>query len=301
MLRVLRKVFRKNEVVKEAILDADFFLDDQDRRFFNENGYLIVKEVVSKTSIDYILEAYKQLSQYEGFYESDGFITSANYGIAIQQEIHRLLSRVSLDVLPRIFDINKIHYNLLNVLVLKFCKDKKEFFPHQDVPLVEESKGNTIFAWIPTTDIDDKNGCLLVLPGSHKYFRWQRTHDQGNSPLKNIHDEILKHMIPVYLSKGDLVLFDNSLIHASAPNRTNEVRIAMNTGIAPKRLPLINYKVIDKDKKHIEKFYIDEKFWHDGMYIDPHYVPERYHPAVKERILRTGYFTVDEFRRMIKK
>ncbi|MFN8236835.1 MAG: phytanoyl-CoA dioxygenase family protein [Chitinophagales bacterium] len=301
MLQMLRDFIRKKDTVEEVVPDIDFFLDDKNKQFFKENGYVVIKGVVTDTAIGYILEAYKQLSSYEGFYESDGFITSANYGIAIQQEIHKTLSKVSVDVLPKIFDIRKIHYNLLNVLVLKFCKDKKEFFPHQDVPLVEESKGNTIFAWIPTTDIDDQNGSLLVLPGSHKHFRWQRTHDQGNSPLKNIHDEILKHMIPVFLSKGDLILFDNSLIHASAPNRTNEVRIAMNTGIAPKNLPLINYKLIDKDKNNIEKYFIDEQFWHDGLYIDPHYVPERYHPAIKERIRRTKYFSVDEFRRIIKK
>jgi ectoine hydroxylase-related dioxygenase (phytanoyl-CoA dioxygenase family) len=276
-------------------LRYDYFKNPDDRDFISENGYVVIRNVVDMDSIDVILESYKKLSAHENFYEVDGFITSANYGFDIQKHIHQDLRKVNQDILDKIFFTDKIYHDLLNVLVIKFNKDKKEFYAHQDIPLVDELQASTVFAWIPTTEINDKNGALLVLPKSHKWFRWQRTHDQSESPLKNLRDEILKFMIPIHLNKGDLVLFDNSLVHASLPNFTNDTRIAMNTGIASKNFPLIHYQRINNNNKYIEKYTVDESFWLEGHYGIPDSVPERYHPAVIEKIRYSHYISKSNF------
>lgn len=296
MFERLKNIFI-NDVIEQQNydFDLDYFNNESYKLFFKENGYVIIKNVVSEQAINKILEAYQLLIQHKDFYEVDGFITSANYGFDIQFPVHQILKDVNKEVLPKIFDTNKIYHNLLNVLVLKFCKDKKEFFPHQDVPLIEENKGHTIFAWIPTEDINENNGSLLVLPKSHKYFRWQHTHDQTHSPLKNLHNEMLKDMTPIFLKKGDLVLFDNALIHASLPNKTDKVRIAMNTGVAINEMPLINYKIIANKKNYIEKYIIDEEFWQKGNFLNPDYVPEKYFPPVIEKIKRIKLYTKKEF------
>lgn len=300
MFQLLKNIFRPNATKSEVKLDFSFFLNDTHKEFFEQNGYLVIKSVVDESAITHIISAYELLSKHEDFYEADGFITSANYGKAAQELVHKELSEAIKGIIPKLFDTNKIYYNLLNVLVLKFNKDKKEFFPHQDVPYVDESLGCTIFAWIPTEDINEKNGSILVLPKSHKNFRWQRTHDQSFSPLKNLHDEFLKRMIPVYLNKGDLLLFDNSLIHASSPNSTDKIRIALNTGIASRKNPLIHYRLISKSPKYIEKFNIDEDFWLSGDYITPDIVPDKYGKPIREKIRRTRYFTLHEFNKILK-
>lgn len=299
MINFFKKYFVSSTTPVNYNFELDFFLNNEHKVFFKENGYVVIKNIVSEYAINSILAAFNKLKSHSNYYESDGFITSANYGIEIQNQLHTILKEVNDEILPKLFHIDKIYHDLLNVLVLKFNKDKTEFFPHQDVSLIEETKGNTIFAWIPTTDINEKNGNLLVLSGSHNKFRWQRTHDQANSPLKNIHPEILKLMVPLYISKGDLVLFDNALIHASAPNSTNEVRIAMNTGIAAKSSPLIHYKTIPNNKNNIEKFFIDEDFWYKGYYINPDYIPQKYFPAIKEKIYRTKDFSITEFKKIM--
>lgn len=276
-------------------LNYDYIKQEEYRNFLMDNGYVVVKNIVNEDQINTITEAFKILSAHKNFYEVEGFITSANYGFEIQKHIHQELSKVNHGLLDKLFHMDKIYHDLLNVLVIKFNKDKKEFYAHQDIPLVDEFLSPTVFAWIPTTEINEENGALLVLPKSHKYFRWQRTHDQSESPLKKLRDEILKHMIPIYIEKGDLILFDNSLIHASLPNLSGKTRIAMNTGIAPNIYPLIHYQRITNDKKNIEKYVVDENFWHEGHYGIPDSVPEKYHPAVIEKIKYSSIISKSNF------
>ena len=280
-------------------LSYNHFLNKNLSKFYAENGYVVINNIVTDDVIKIIKNAFSILRNHKSYYEVDGFITSANYGFEIQQQIHHELSAVNRVILPKIFDIENIYHNLLNVLVIKYNIDKKDFFAHQDIPLVEESEAPTTYAWIPTTDINEKNGALLVLPKSHKCFRWQRIHDQNNSPLREIRNNLLEYMIPIYLNKGDLILFDNSLIHASAPNITNEVRVAMNTGIAPKYSPLIHYQKIQKSKNKIEKYYVDEDFWQKGYYLNPNTVPEQYNPPIIEKLNFSGKITLDNFNEII--
>lgn len=281
--------------------DYDFVVQPDIKMQLKNNGFAVVKNVVSENEIQIIWNAFDLLSKSKSFYEVDGFITSANYGFEIQKEIHQVLKEVNAGILDKFFLKEKIYHDLLNVLVIKFNKDKNEFYPHQDIPLIDEASGPTIFAWIPTTDITEINGALMVLPGSHKWFRWQRTHAQVESPLKNVRNEIFKMMVPVYVNKGDLILFDNSLLHASAPNLSHDTRVAMNTGFAPNQFPLIHYQRIAGDNKKIEKYTVDEDFWLKGYYLDPNSVPACYHPPVVEKIKHSNYLSKRNFMNVLKR
>ncbi|HNL81961.1 MAG TPA: phytanoyl-CoA dioxygenase family protein [Chitinophagaceae bacterium] len=299
IIQNLRNKFYKYKPV-EYNFSYHHFKNEEQRMFYAENGYVVIKDIVSDYAIDIILKVFDILKTHKDYYEVDGFITSANYGFDIQKHLHQELRKVNSEILNKIFDVDKIYYDLLNVLVIKFNKDKKEFYAHQDIPLVEETLAPTTYAWIPTTDINDQNGALLVLPKSHKWFRWQRTHDQSYSPLKNIREEVLNYMKPIYLNKGDLILFDNSLIHASAPNFSNEIRVAMNTGIAPNNFDLIHYQKIENNQNKIGKYRIDEDFWLQGHYLNSNQVPQKYCPATIEQYKYQGNISKSNFIDIIK-
>lgn len=281
-------------------LSYDYFINVEQRLFYEENGYVVVKDIVSEEAIQVILDAFNELKEYEAYYEVDGFITSANYGYEIQNQLHKKLSLVNEIILPKLFYDNKIYKNLLNILVLKFCKEKKELFAHQDAPLVDETEAPTTCLWIPTVNINTQNGALMVLPKSHKYFRWQRIHDQEDSPLSNLKEQMLDYMIPLYINKGDLIIFDNSLIHASAPNLTNEIRVAMTTTVAPNNYKLVHYCKSENNRK-IKKYYIDESFWKEGCYMNPSLIPEKYHAPIIEEYRYQGKISKSNFINIISK
>ena len=255
-------------VPKPRIINPDFFLDEKIKDDYCKNGFIVIKNVVTDEAISVIEETYKILNSKTEFYEAEGFITTPNYGQNMQQLVCENLTKVNNIILPKIFDTNKCVYDFFSLLVMKFNKDKSYVEPHQDISMVDEKKSITTFLWIPTVDIDDKNGALLVLPGSHIWATWQKTHNRDITPLKQNSKWLMEKMIPVFLNKGDLVLFDSSLIHGSLPNISDKARIAMNTSVIPKNQQMVHYeKNANTPKGMIEKYDINLNFWKNMEYI----------------------------------
>lgn len=272
----------------------DFIFNSEVQYKLKHEGYAVVKNIVPDSSIEIIKEAYDMLSKSEHFYVVNGFIASASYGHAIHKDVHNLLSKVNNQILGKIIYKDKLYYDLINILALKFNNDPVGLFPHQDMGLIDESEGPSFFAWIPTEDITNENGAMLVLPRSHKWFRWQKTHNQLFTPFRNIQDEILKWMMPVYMDKGDVLIFDNSLLHASMPNNSNKVRICMNTSFAPNKFPLVNYQIVKNNDSKVYKYMVDETFY-KNFYINPNEVPDKYHPPVIEKLRTRKIITKSNF------
>lgn len=270
-------------IPEDRNISYDHFLQTEHKEYYKENGYVIIKNIVPDEAIEIIINTYNIMAEMPDFHISDKFITSANYGKNAQNFVQNELKKVNDLIIPKIFNIDSIVTDLLNILVLKFANCNHTLLPHQDISMVDEFTAPTTFLWIPTLDIDKTNGSLLVLPKSHKWATWQRTHSQFESPIKKNMNTILEYMIPLYLNKGDLILFDSALIHASSPNLSNEIRISMNTSVVPKGCNLIHYlkdNTIAKNK--IYKFNVDLDFWKQAMYANPLNVPEKYFPPIKE-------------------
>ena len=84
--------------------------------------------------------------------------------------------------------------------------------------------------WLAISEATLANGCLHVLPGSHR--EPIRTHVDDRRPNANYgYVEIVDHdmtgSVPVLMQPGDLLLFDSHLMHRSTDNETDGVRAAM--------------------------------------------------------------------------
>ncbi len=95
---------------------------------------------------------------------------------------------------------------------------------HQDVGvLIEEADdSNILTVWLPVTEATIENGCLVVVPGSHK----------GDLPLHcpkggtlAIPDEIVgSNSLPLPMQSGDVLFMHSKIAHASLPNISDEIR-----------------------------------------------------------------------------
>ncbi len=97
---------------------------------------------------------------------------------------------------------------------------------HADVPwlLADGRRTPVVTAWIPTTEATVSNGALMVVPGSHR---------QGIR-MAPFPEEELQRGIALETEPGDVILFDNKLLHASAPIRdANSFRWAFNFRYLP--------------------------------------------------------------------
>lgn len=82
--------------------------------------------------------------------------------------------------------------------------------------------------WVPFQDSDERNGCLWVVPGSHRWGFQSHGHmDYGQCRTAMNPDELdLSGAIPVRVRAGAAVLFSALTWHSSQGNRTDRVRRA---------------------------------------------------------------------------
>lgn len=109
--------------------------------------------------------------------------------------------------------------------ISKPANETEPLHPHQDWNIVDETKYRSFTIWVPLQDVDDSNGSMYVLPGSHEWIRGYR-HLTIPCVYGQIYDVVWEQMTPVHLKAGEALIFDHSLVHASKPNRSDSLRIA---------------------------------------------------------------------------
>jgi len=100
---------------------------------------------------------------------------------------------------------------------------------HQDSYYFPFSESHQIGVWLAVTRATLANGCLWVVPGSHR--EPIHTHVPDDRPnATQAYTRIIDHdtsgAVPMEMQPGDLLLFDSHLMHSSTDNTTEEVRAA---------------------------------------------------------------------------
>lgn len=107
----------------------------------------------------------------------------------------------------------------------------KAFPWHQDAGYGEGPKGYIIF-WAAFDDVDEENGCLWVIPGSHtEGIREHEYRKMDESSYAGVflkdHPPLLNEMQPIRVQRGDIVCMDSKLIHATFQNQSIRPRRAL--------------------------------------------------------------------------
>ncbi len=84
--------------------------------------------------------------------------------------------------------------------------------------------------WLAVTEATLDNGCLHVLPGSHREPVHEHVPDRrpgANIGYVEIVDHDMAGAAPVLMEPGDLLVFDSHLMHRSTDNTSDGIRAAM--------------------------------------------------------------------------
>ena len=108
--------------------------------------------------------------------------------------------------------------------------------PDQSVILSERSQILTV--WIPMVDVDEKNGCLQIIPGSHKRgLRSARRDENGRQvPIEDV--ETWADVKNIKMKVGDVCVFGNLTFHRSLANISDEIRWSIDLRYSPTGSPL---------------------------------------------------------------
>jgi phytanoyl-CoA hydroxylase len=101
---------------------------------------------------------------------------------------------------------------------------------HQDSFYFPFSTSPQVGIWLAITSATLDNGCLHVLPGSHREPVHTHVPDrrpQANYGYLEIVDHDMTGATPVLMDPGDLLVFHSHLMHQSTDNVSNGIRAAM--------------------------------------------------------------------------
>jgi hypothetical protein len=131
---------------------------------------------------------------------------------------------------------------------------QSELAAHQDWTIVNEEKEIALNCWVPLCDITIENGPLMVLPGS-QYTK----HPVLRAPtlpffFSGNDDLVIEELEPMLVKAGTAVILNQSVIHYSLPNKSQNLRKAITAGVKSKEAQMyFHYKLPNENKLEIFK------------------------------------------------
>lgn len=224
------------------------FTDNKIEADFRKNGYVKLP-FISEEEVESLKQKF-----FDTIAESGGQITDGETGIAdgraitydftfidknpeYKRKVFDIITKEFKPVMDRILD----NYRPIIANYIRKQNEAGEVPLHENWAFADERKCSTVSIWCPLVDSTVKNGTLQVVPGSHKRFGEVRG-PMIPWELDNIKKEIIEnHLVPLETKAGDCVILDDSIVHYSAVNKTNDLRLAIQLICIPAEFLSIHY------------------------------------------------------------
>lgn len=129
---------------------------------------------------------------------------------------------------------------------------------HQNWPVLDDLDATSVTVWCPLVDVDERNGTLHVVPGSHKLL----PHIEGPGSLSffsDYRDDLDDVLVPLSAPAGHGFIFDDSLVHGSPANQAATPRIAVQITCVPEGSEPVFY--FRTDQGDFELIEADSEFY----------------------------------------
>jgi len=112
---------------------------------------------------------------------------------------------------------------------------------HQDIRYWSFARPELVSLWLALGDESEQNGCLSVIPGSHRLDLGPERLDERLFLRDDLpqNQELLEHRTPVVLEQGDALIFHCRMLHAATRNRTDAVKLSVVFTFRPEDNPPI--------------------------------------------------------------
>lgn len=211
-------------------------IQSQDVEFYKENGYLLVKGVFNpeevaemRTAVEQILKRFVQANKdvnhtWQGDYipeeelkqlDLKGFHDVHYHDAAFTKAVaHPKMVAVLTNLIgPNV----QLHHSKM---LVKPPENGAAFPMHQDHPYFPHESHSMLAASVHLDDADERNGCIHVIPGSHK----QGPIEHEGSYYLSSEDYPIDSGVACPAEAGDVLIFNYLTIHGSKPNRSERTR-----------------------------------------------------------------------------
>ncbi|MCD9189226.1 MAG: phytanoyl-CoA dioxygenase family protein [Pyrinomonadaceae bacterium] len=221
--------------------------------FFRENGFLILRGLLEPEDVNNMKEAVLRII--------DGF----DDGIRSRSNVQRLKNRVTVQIQqlyqanpliaefikhPKLGEIASVLMN--DTPEVRLWHDQVIYKPaktggpvawHQDYFYWQHTDApDMVTAWCALSEVTEENGCMYVVPGSHRFGMLENRYLADDHELEYIFaclPEEAKNRsvkIPLILEPGDVTFHHPLLIHGSYNNDSDKDRLGYIMHFFPKHL-----------------------------------------------------------------
>lgn len=216
------------------------FKNTQNQEDFNKDGFLIIDLPDAK-----VLELFENLTKKyltdinSNFYYSL-LENTQKETLQINQEIDTILEQTYTSVFDD-FVVRSASF------LAKPAHHQEEMYLHRDWSFTDIFLYNTGTLWIPLSEVNENNGAMYVIKGSHLMDRSfiSASLMTPRIPFKEINSDQIKVL---NIAKGQALIFNPHIWHGSFPNHTDQPRIVITSQISPQLAPFNYYH---QDKKGI--------------------------------------------------
>uniref|UniRef100_A0A673T9B6 Phytanoyl-CoA dioxygenase, peroxisomal n=1 Tax=Suricata suricatta TaxID=37032 RepID=A0A673T9B6_SURSU len=252
-------------------LDNDVLSLEQ-RKFYEENGFLVIKNLVSDADITRFRNQFERICKEnvkpqwmtimrDVALEKSKFIPSEESVTKIQnfhgdEELFRYCTLPEILKYVECFtgpNIMAVHTMLINKPPDSGKKTTRHPL-HQDLHYFPFRPGNKIVAaWTAMEKVTRDNGCLSVLPGTHKGNLKPHDYPQWEGGVNIMYYGIQDYdenspRVHLEMEKGDTVFFHPLLIHGSGLNKTKGYRKVISCHFASADCHYIDVKGTNQEK-----------------------------------------------------
>ena len=225
-----------------------FFKDSILQQQISTKGFVKVYQLVQPNEIQELSEMFVKTSPPEihGMYSN---VFNNPYEVNVR--IDALMRKIFLPLMDEyLVDCDYTG----GVFLAKGTTDKSVSYLHQDWNNVDENLSASFNFWCPLVDVDETNGALQCIAGSHSLFQTIRSINHPSVFLE-FSPAIEPYLTAVDAKKGDVIFYLHNVFHGSKPNYTDVVRPAVAMGVKPKNAQQIHY--MKNEEGLIEMFEID--------------------------------------------
>ncbi len=219
------------------------FLSKNQLDFFEENGYLLLKNFVDNRRCDLI----KDLASIHLKYQIKPIETEYEY-IGIEKEeykksIRRLRGVYDRDIVFKNWmedkEIRPILKQLLqenpilitahhNSIMTKLPHTSTATEWHRDIRYWNYDSSNLISVWLALDEENSLNGVLEFIPKSHKIDFENESFDNKSFFRSNYsgNKKYIDSKVSFSLNKGDVILFHSKVLHRANANTTSKAKIS---------------------------------------------------------------------------
>lgn len=242
----------KSELLKDHQLNQQVLREGFVKvRYFDEN--------VLRASLNEIMGDLKsEVSELKGKQNPDNNVTFHSTFLDTDSFYKAVVWKHLKDLFQPLVDDLLCGHRIIQTSI--FNKPPGEGFicPHQNLTTVDEEQFTSLSIWAPLQNTNEVNGTLHLKPRSHGHFEKFRNGDIWWPPL-SITQRIEDYgMIAINADVGEVVIFDDSLVHGSPANHSDTDRLIFHCLAIPNKAPAIYCK---KTSDKVELIEVDHLYW----------------------------------------